>query len=397
MELRIANEYRLGRKIGAGSFGDLYMGTNVHTGEEYAIKLESTKAMHPQLQYESRVYRILCGGIGIPFVKWFGTEGKYNIMVLELLGPSLEDLFNYCSRKFSLKTVLMLADQMISRIEYCHHKNFIHRDIKPDNFLMGVNKRSHQVYIIDFGLAKKYREPRTHTHIPFREHKNLTGTARYASCNAHAGKEQSRRDDLESLGYIMMYFNRGSLPWQGLKAATRKQKYERISEKKMNTPLSELCKNFPSEFETYLYYCQTRRFDEKPDYSYLRQLFRNLFYREHFTYDYFFDWSILKAKQQGSKKTGQSQDWEGVKEQNKSGPPRPKPSAAVGSKEVIASSSNRRSSATKVPHASTSKQDGKGTTSKLASKDKPKGKEKEKSKTSFFFGLKRKDKDKTKK
>lgn len=166
----------------------------------------------------------------------------------------------------------------ISRIEYIHSKNFIHRDIKPDNFLMGLGKKGNLVYIIDFGLAKKYRDARTHQHIPYRENKNLTGTARYASINTHLGigkgsrgplkcilliktnsifwvilnvpsvsTEQSRRDDLESLGYVLMYFNLGSLPWQGLKAATKRQKYERISEKKMSTPIEVLCKGYPCE------------------------------------------------------------------------------------------------------------------------------------------------------
>uniref|UniRef100_A0AAR2M649 non-specific serine/threonine protein kinase n=1 Tax=Pygocentrus nattereri TaxID=42514 RepID=A0AAR2M649_PYGNA len=294
MDLRVGSKYRLGRKIGSGSFGDIYLGSNIATGEEVAIKLECVKTKHPQLHIESKFYKMMQGGVGIPSIKWCGAEGDYNVMVMELLGPSLEDLFNFCSRKFSLKTVLLLADQMISRIEYIHSKNFIHRDVKPDNFLMGLGKKGNLVYIIDFGLAKKYRDARTHQHIPYRENKNLTGTARYASINTHLGIEQSRRDDLESLGYVLMYFNLGSLPWQGLKAATKRQKYERISEKKMSTPIEVLCKGYPSEFSTYLNFCRSLRFDDKPDYSYLRQLFRNLFHRQGFSYDYVFDWNMLK-------------------------------------------------------------------------------------------------------
>ncbi|XP_045408824.1 casein kinase I isoform X1 [Lemur catta] len=310
MELRVGNKYRLGRKIGSGSFGDIYLGANIASGEEVAIKLECVKTKHPQLHIESKFYKMMQGGVGIPSIKWCGAEGDYNVMVMELLGPSLEDLFNFCSRKFSLKTVLLLADQMISRIEYIHSKNFIHRDVKPDNFLMGLGKKGNLVYIIDFGLAKKYRDARTHQHIPYRENKNLTGTARYASINTHLGIEQSRRDDLESLGYVLMYFNLGSLPWQGLKAATKRQKYERISEKKMSTPIEVLCKGYPSEFSTYLNFCRSLRFDDKPDYSYLRQLFRNLFHRQGFSYDYVFDWNMLKFVSHLEAKAGLG-DWMG--------------------------------------------------------------------------------------
>jgi len=297
MELRVGGKYRLGRKIGSGSFGDIYLGTNINTGEEVAIKLESVKSRHPQLAYEYKVYRILAGGVGIPNVRWFGREGDFNVMVMDILGPSLEDLFNFCSRKFTLKTVLMLADQMLARIEYVHTKNFIHRDLKPDNFLIGLGRRKlNQIYIIDFGLAKRYRDPRTHRHIPYVEGKSLTGTARYASINTHLGIEQSRRDDLESLGYVLMYFNRGQLPWQGLRANNKKEKYNRIAEKKMSTPVEILCKHFPSEFATYLNYCRALRFDDKPDYAYLRRLFRDLFFRQGYAADYRFDWTVLNYK-----------------------------------------------------------------------------------------------------
>ncbi|KAI5415210.1 Casein kinase 1-like protein 1, variant 2 [Lathyrus oleraceus] len=280
MEPRVGNKFRLGRKIGSGSFGEIYLGTNIQTNEEVAIKLENVKTKHPQLLYESKLYRILQGGTGIPNVRWFGVEGDYNVLVMDLLGPSLEDLFNFCSRKLSLKTVLMLADQMINRVEFIHTKSFLHRDIKPDNFLMGLGRRANQVYAIDFGLAKKYRDSSTHQHIPYRENKNLTGTARYASTNTHLGIEQSRRDDLESLGYVLMYFLRG-----------------RISEKKVSTSIEALCRGYPTEFASYFHYCRSLRFDDKPDYAYLKRIFRDLFIREGFQFDYVFDWTILKYQQ----------------------------------------------------------------------------------------------------
>jgi len=294
MDIRIAGKYKLGRKIGSGSFGDIYLATDVNTNEEVAVKLEHAKTKYPQLCVECKFYKVMQGGVGIPVVNYYGLEGEYNVMVMELLGPSLEDLFNFCNRKLTLKTVLLLADQLISRIEFIHGKNFIHRDMKPDNFLMGLGKKGNLVYVIDFGLAKKFRDQRTHQHIPYRENKNLTGTARYTSINTHLGIEQSRRDDMEALGYILIYFLQGTLPWQGLRGKTKAQKYEKISEKKLSTPVEELCEGAPAEFATYHNYVRSLRFEEKPDYAYLRQLIRNLFYRQGFTYDYVFDWNTLK-------------------------------------------------------------------------------------------------------
>lgn len=302
MERRVGGKFRLGRKIGSGSFGDIYQGTNVETGQPVAIKLEPINTRRPLLMYESRIYKALHastkGAVGIPTLHWYGVEKDYNVMVIELLGPSLEELFQYCNRKFSLKTVIMLADQMLSRIEYTHNNHFIHRDIKPDNFLMGVGSKSHHVYLIDFGLSKKYRDHKTHEHIPYKENKKLTGTARYASINTHLGIEQSRRDDIESLGYIFMYFMRGSLPWQGLnksKNATKQQMYDRISEKKLSTSVDELCTGYPPEFAAYIRYARSLRFDEKPDYvKCLRKPFRDVFLREGYQMDYVFDWTIRR-------------------------------------------------------------------------------------------------------
>ena len=194
------------------------------------MKVESAGAKYPQLVNEAMVYKALNSSgntPGVPKLHWYGSEGDFNVMVIDLLGPSLEDMFLFCNRRFTIKTVLLLADQMLTRIEHLHRHNYIHRDIKPDNFLLGQGKQSHVVYCIDLGLCKRYIN-HNHFHIPYKEGKNLAGTARYVSINTHNGYEQSRRDDIESIGYVLLYFLRGGLPWQNVKAANKKEKYDQI-------------------------------------------------------------------------------------------------------------------------------------------------------------------------
>ncbi|OZJ04458.1 Casein kinase I 1 [Bifiguratus adelaidae] len=287
--------YRAIRKIGEGSFGIIYEGTNLLNNQQVAIKFEPRKSDAPQLRDEYRTYKILQGSVGIPNAYYFGQEGMYNILVLDLLGPSLEDLFDMCGRKFSIKTVVMVAKQMLSRVQTIHEKNHIYRDIKPDNFLIGRSgsKNANLIYIIDLGMAKQYRDPKTKQHIPYRERKSLSGTARYMSINTHLGREQSRRDDLEALGHVFMYFLRGSLPWQGLKAQTNKQKYEKIGEKKQNTPINELCEGFPEEFGIYLSYVRKLGFEETPDYDFLRDLFTKALRDAGESEDGIYDWMLL--------------------------------------------------------------------------------------------------------
>lgn len=183
-----------------------------------------------------------------------------------------------------------------------HNKNCIYRDIKPDNFLIGLSRHASTVYLVDFGMAKQYRDPKTKQHIPYRERKSLSGTARYMSINTHLGREQSRRDDMESLGHVFLYFLRGGLPWQGLKAATNKQKYEKIGEKKQGTPIPELCESFPDEFTIYMNYVRKLTFDEEPDYDFMRELFQKMLKNAGEVDDRVFDWCLL----------GDGKGWESV-------------------------------------------------------------------------------------
>ena len=266
--------YKIGKKIGEGSFGVIFEGTNIISNLPVAIKFEPRKTEAPQLRDEFKTYKFLSGSEGVPSAYYFGQEGLHNILVIDLLGPSLEDLFDWCGRRFSVKTTVQVAVQMLSLIETIHNHDLIYRDIKPDNFLIGRPGQPDEnaVHLVDFGMAKFYIDQRTKTHIPYREKKSLSGTARYMSVNTHLGREQSRRDDLEALGHVFFYFLRGQLPWQGLKAPTNKQKYEKIGEKKRSTPVLELCAGLPRQFAQYLETVRSLGFDQQPDYDGYRRL-----------------------------------------------------------------------------------------------------------------------------
>jgi len=220
-------------------------------------------------------------------VMHFSKQGPWSIMVMELLGQSLEDCVEECGGTLNTLSTTLVAEQAIHRIEYLHSKGIVHRDIKPENFMWGLGRKITHLYIIDFGLSVKYWDRR---HVSMCTSNSLTGTARYASIRAHRGCTQSRRDDLEAIGHMLMYFLRGVLPWSGLKAKTQEEKFRKIADTKERFPLSELCKGFPDEYKTYLNYCRNLGFKERPDYSMLLKLFRDLRKKEGGMDDWDLQW-----------------------------------------------------------------------------------------------------------
>ena len=295
------SKYKADSKIGQGSFGKIYSAHNINNGELFALKLEKRNSNQSLLETETYILCYLKGE-GIPFIKSFGFSGEYNVLVMELLGKSLETLFQENDCKFSLKTVCMLAEQMITRLEYIHKKYILHRDIKPDNFTIGKGKKSHIIYLIDFGLSKKYKSSKgNHEHIKYSENKRLIGTARYASINALRGCEQGRRDDMESLGYVLMYFLRGNLPWQGLKVCKGEDRYKKIYEIKKNTPADELCAGFPKQFCEYIRYTRNLGFEQEPNYDYLKKLIYNVMNKYEYNFDFLFDWGLKKGRNKNNK------------------------------------------------------------------------------------------------
>lgn len=231
--------------LGKGSFGEIYLAKDIYNNEQVVLKIEVKLGSLKQLKIEKYLLEQLKGLEGFPTIKGFGNHGESNFIAMGVLGPNLSNLFDYCNNHFSLQTVLLIAIQCINLIERVHKTHYIHRDIKPENFLIGIEENTSQIYMIDFGLAKAYKDANG-DHIPYSENRNLTGTARYASISSHLGIEQSRRDDLESLGYMLVYFLKKSLPWQGITDSSKVKKYKKILQKKLSIPIEVLCKDLPS-------------------------------------------------------------------------------------------------------------------------------------------------------
>lgn len=286
-----ASKYKIVRKLTTGSYGTIYLGKNKNTKQSVAIKLEAITNKKPTLSNEMNIYKYLRACDYVPSLHYFGQDHGFHLIVMQLLGPSLKQLQKIYI-KFSLKTVLQLANQILLGLEYLHKLYIIHRDIKPGNLSIGHGKNSYQVFITDFGLAKKYETYGQHIQVPSRE-KGFLGNAQFASCNAHLRHPQSARDDLESMGYMLICFLKGKLPWCDINylEMTFLEVLKIVGEMKVATEVNVLCEGLPEEFTTYLKYCRGLKFMEEPDYEYLRELFISLVAKMDYTFDNVFDWT----------------------------------------------------------------------------------------------------------
>jgi serine/threonine protein kinase len=282
------------KQLGKGGFGQIYLGRNIKENFPIAIKVEE-KGNRSHLFLEYEILKEIQGD-GIPRVYKFREGHHHNYLLMELLGKSIDKLFSDNKKQFSYKTIFEIGYQMIERIEYVHSKGYIHRDIKPGNFVIGKGDKSKIIYIIDFGLSKRYIDKNTDKHIPYKEGKGLTGTARYVSLFTHYGIEQSRRDDIEGIAYNLIYLARGKLPWQGVKTKNKKEKHKKIMESKLAFTPDILCKDLPKEFVNLLKYSRELEFEEKPDYKDIKLMFKNYIVKNGGSLNWEFDWDKQKLE-----------------------------------------------------------------------------------------------------
>ena len=289
----IFNKYKIIKKLGAGSFGSIYEAQSTYSQKLYAVKLEDMKQDQYILEDES-IFLSYINMPRIPKIKSFGYSGSYIILVMELLGKSLDKIFNELpSRKMSIRCVCNIAYQLIVIFEAIHNCDIIHRDIKPANIAIGREEKSKYIYLLDFGLSKKYRSSKTKKQFPFVKNNKLIGNARYSSINALEGGTQSRRDDLESIGYVLLYLLLGRLPWQGHISHSKEDKYYKIREIKSSTTAEQLCEGLPPQFEEYIKYTRNLQYEENPDYNYLKNLFLRVLKNYNWEFDYYYDWDQI--------------------------------------------------------------------------------------------------------
>jgi serine/threonine protein kinase len=268
----VANKYKLIQPIGSGAFGYIYKVLNIRNGSTAALKIEPLSAETKMLKNETKIYQYLNGQEGIPKVLWFGVDDVNFYMAVELLGQSLQNIREN-SKPFSLELAFSIAIVIVKRLECIHRKGLLHRDVKPDNFLFGLNEKRKLLHLIDFGFCKKYLLDDGITHIPLRENRNLVGTPNFVSINVHDGYEPSRRDDLESVVYIILYLTREKLEWSdhSIQGDYRNMN-NKIRGEKMRIMMDERTQE---KIKKYFDYCRSLKFDEDPNYNFIYDLLSN--------------------------------------------------------------------------------------------------------------------------
>ena len=311
----------LNKKIGSGSFGQIYQCLNKKTNEMLACKIESINELKPQLYHESKIMQLMKNCTGFPTCYDFILTEQDKILIMDLLGPNLDTIMNKLPNKnslkrFSFKSSLMIMIQCLERLKSLHEKGIIHRDIKPENFVIGPKNKERIIYLIDFGLSKKISKDKI---IPtVKADRNIIGTMRYISMNTHQGYEQGKRDDLESLFYIIIYFIKGELPWQNIKTKSKAEKYSKIFEiKKKVTENGDLVEGLPLEMAKILEYILGLNFFEKPNYLLIKNAVEIMLNNFNLSNDLQFDWYNLEFLNYLYLSQNGSNDKENIKENKK--------------------------------------------------------------------------------
>lgn len=286
--MNVATRYIPSRLIGHGSFSEVYEGTDTQTGELVAIKTELCSTPNPQLFNESQILSQVNSFIGFPTFIDYGEAMGRRLLIMQLLGPTLEEL-KQIHKKFSLKSTIRIGIQLLQRFRNLHSKGFIYRDVKPENFVITRNGPQNIIYMIDFGLCCSYLTPEGQ-HVPFHDHCPLTGNVKYASISKHHGLTQGRKDDIESLIYMLIYFANGSLPWGSIEGNSDRETIELIRKEKERLSPEDICLGLPYEFTTLLADVRKLDFDEEPHYdAYIMEL-RTILQKCGFIEDGFFEW-----------------------------------------------------------------------------------------------------------
>mmetsp|Transcript_57414 Transcript_57414/g.166741 ORF Transcript_57414/g.166741 Transcript_57414/m.166741 type:complete len:344 (-) Transcript_57414:54-1085(-) len=288
--------FSLHHTLGAGSFGVVYRATDHQTSRSVAVKVAHASKHRKRLEHEASIYRRLKDSPFSPRIVWDGLDGKGAfVIVMQLLGHALETVFGVCGKKFGLKTTLAIGEQLLAALEFVHAAGVVHRDLKPDNFLIGDSANAGTVYLVDFGLAADWVDRGTGSHLGYKEDHGFVGNAMFCSRHAAGGIQQSRRDDLESLGYSLLYFLRGSLPWEHvmLMSDNESVRLRKMRERKESMVVAEVCRRFPQEITKYLNYARALRFEECPDCTFLRNLFAECYFSHDFEQEREPGWAFL--------------------------------------------------------------------------------------------------------